>query len=83
MPRFDRTGPFGMGPFTGWGRGTCLERPFRRYRRFSKEDEIDDLPFVTPTTVTAFYKIIATPEELEEVEMAFNSIGIIFERREV
>jgi primosomal protein N' len=50
---------------------------------FSQEDEIDDLPFATPTTVTAFYKIIATPEELEEVEMAFNSIGIIFERREI
>lgn len=49
---------------------------------FSQEDEIDDLPFSTPTTVTAFYKIIATPEELEEVEMAFNSIGIVFERRE-
>ena len=49
---------------------------------FSQEDEIDDLPFSTPTTVTAFYKVIATPEELEEVEMAFNSIGIIFERRE-
>lgn len=49
---------------------------------FSQEDEIDDLPFSTPTTITAFYKVIATPEELEEVEMAFNSIGIIFERRE-
>lgn len=49
---------------------------------FSQEDEIDVLPFSTPTTVTAFYKVIATPEELGEVEMAFNSIGIIFERRE-
>lgn len=49
---------------------------------FSQEDEIDDLPFSTPTTVTAFYKVIATPEELEEVETAFNSIGIVFERRE-
>jgi len=57
--------------------------PETKEEPFSQEDEIDDLPFVTPTTVTAFYKIIATPEELEEVEMAFNSIGIIFERREV
>ena len=40
-----------------------------------------ELPFVQPTTITAFYKIVATPEELEEVEMAFNSIGIWFERR--
>ena len=40
-----------------------------------------ELPFVQPTTITAFYTIVATPEELEEVEMAFNSIGIWFERR--
>ncbi len=23
MPRLDRTGPEGMGPMTGWGRGRC------------------------------------------------------------
>jgi len=23
MPRFDRTGPWGMGPGTGWGLGPC------------------------------------------------------------
>lgn len=23
MPRFDRTGPLGMGPRTGWGLGPC------------------------------------------------------------
>ncbi len=23
MPRGDRTGPLGMGPMTGWGRGYC------------------------------------------------------------
>ena len=23
MPRFDKTGPFGFGPRTGWGRGPC------------------------------------------------------------
>ena len=23
MPRFDGTGPAGMGPMTGWGRGIC------------------------------------------------------------
>ncbi len=23
MPRGDGTGPMGMGPMTGWGRGTC------------------------------------------------------------
>lgn len=39
------------------------------------------LPFAQPTTVTVCYKVIATPKELEQVEMAFNSIGILFERR--
>lgn len=45
-------------------------------------DVEDDLPFEQPTTITAFYKIVATPEEIDEVEMAFNSIGIYFERRD-
>lgn len=43
----------------------------------------DELPFEQPSTVTAFYRVVATPEELQEVEMAFNSIGIYFERRTV
>lgn len=43
----------------------------------------DELPFEQPSTVTAFYRVVATPAELEEVEMAFNSIGIYFERRTV
>lgn len=42
----------------------------------------DDLPFPQPQTVTMWYKVVATPEELEQVEMAFNSIGIHFERRQ-
>lgn len=42
----------------------------------------DDLPFPQPQTVTMWYKVVATPEELEQVEMAFNSIGICFERRQ-
>ena len=45
-------------------------------------DVEDDLPFEQPTTITVFYEIVATAEELEEVEMAFNSIGIYFERRD-
>lgn len=47
-----------------------------------ESDEEDDLPFVQPTTVTAIYRVVATPEELEQVEMAFNSLGIYFERRD-
>lgn len=42
----------------------------------------DDLPFEQPTTVTAYYRVVATSAELEAVEMAFNSIGVYFERRE-
>lgn len=48
-----------------------------------EDDEEDGLPFVQPTTVTAFYKVVATSQELEDVEMALNSMGIWFERREV
>lgn len=43
---------------------------------------LDDLPFEQPSTITAFYKVVATADELERVEMAFNSIGIYFERRD-
>ena len=43
---------------------------------------VDDLPFEQPHTQTVFYKVVATPEELEQVEIAFNSIGIFFERRD-
>ncbi|MGD9604651.1 MAG: DUF5320 domain-containing protein [Bacilli bacterium] len=38
MPRGDQTGPYGMGPMTGWGMGRCQWNyyyPFRRgYRPF-------------------------------------------------
>lgn len=49
---------------------------------FFSEEMDDDLPFEQPGTVTVFYRVVATPEELERVEMAFNSIGIYFERRD-
>lgn len=44
--------------------------------------EEDILPFTQPTTLTAFFKVVATPEELEQVEMTLNSFGIWFERRD-
>lgn len=41
----------------------------------------DELPFIQPgKTVKALYTVIATPDELEQVEMAFNSIGIFFQK---
>lgn len=30
MPRLDRTGPWGRGPGTGWGRGSCCSYGIRR-----------------------------------------------------
>ena len=33
MPGFDRTGPAGMGPTTGWGRGRCTPHGRRGGRR--------------------------------------------------
>ena len=33
MPRLDRTGPAGMGPMTGWGRGRCTAYGRRGGRR--------------------------------------------------
>ena len=34
MPRFDGTGPWGMGPGTGWGRGPCRGGYGYGFRRF-------------------------------------------------
>lgn len=46
------------------------------------EEPSDELPFVQPNTRTVIYRVVATEEELEAVEMAFASIGIYFERRD-
>ena len=62
-----------------------IEMARRQKADIQPEDVFDGdegmLPFEQPTTVTAFYRVVATPEELEQVEMAFTSIGIYFERR--
>jgi len=36
MPGGDQTGPRGMGPLTGWGRGDCGGRPVGRGRGFGR-----------------------------------------------
>lgn len=33
----------------------------------------DNLPFTQPDTITAFYRVVATEEELEQVEMTLNT----------
>lgn len=69
----------------------CREEHIRKEEQKKAEEFIpvpvpdindDNLPFEQPTTITAYYRIVATPEELEAVETAFNSIGIYFERRD-
>lgn len=50
--------------------------------RIPEADDEEELPFEQPSTKTVFYKVVATPEELEKVEMAFNSLGIYFSRRD-
>ena len=46
MPRFDKTGPLGFGPNTGWGMGSCgrlmgsqrgFGRGFGRFWRFGSQ----------------------------------------------
>lgn len=56
------------------------EEPAEMIPEAAAEDE--ELPFEQPSTRTVFYKVVATEEELEQVEMAFNSIGIYFSRRD-
>lgn len=49
---------------------------------FEKDDQVDSLPFVQPDTITVYYKIVASPEELQQVETMLNSFGVLFERRD-
>ena len=49
---------------------------------FEKDDQADTLPFVQPDTITVYYKIVASPEELQQVETMLNSFGVLFERRD-
>jgi hypothetical protein len=47
------------------------------------EDISEDLPFAPANTVTAMYKMIATPKELEAIEITLCRMGIIYERKDV
>jgi hypothetical protein len=64
-----------------------LRKELEKKKESGVEDEAltpftdDELPFETPETVTVFYKIVATSEELETVDTMLNSLGIFFERR--
>ena len=49
---------------------------------FEIDDQADSLPFVQPDTITVYYKIVASQEELQQVETMLNSFGVLFERRD-
>lgn len=40
------------------------------------------MPFVTPDTKAVFYRVVATEQELADLETAMDSLGIYFERRD-
>ena len=40
------------------------------------------MPFVTPSTQSVYYRVVATAQEIEELEVAMDSLGIFFERVE-
>lgn len=43
-------------------------------------DEV--MPFVQPDTKTVIYRVVATEEDLQAIDMALDSIGVYYERRE-
>lgn len=45
----------------------------------SEADEAE-MPFVTPSTQSVYYRVVATAQEIEELEVAMDSLGIFFER---
>jgi hypothetical protein len=58
MPRFDGTGPYGMGPMTGGGRGYCMV-PSR-----APETELDSLKSQAHALKTQLGQIEATIENM-------------------
>jgi hypothetical protein len=58
MPGFDRTGPRGRGPLTGWGRGWCIPAS-----QAPATEERDEIPAAVPQEAeqTAAYRPQAGP----------------------
>ena len=42
----------------------------------------DVMPFVQPDTRTVFYRVVATEEDIRAIDMALDSIGVYYERRD-
>lgn len=51
---------------------------------FSENEKSGDeiLPFVQPSTRSVVYRVVGTEEELEQIDIALDSIGVYFERRD-
>jgi Family of unknown function (DUF5320) len=54
MPGFDGTGPGGMGPMTGGGRGFCGTRGVRSSRRGRGASRIPATPYGEPAVVSSY-----------------------------
>ena len=48
-----------------------------------KVDEIEAAPLSSAESLKVIYTVVATPDEIQEIEMAFNSLGVYFERKDV
>lgn len=42
----------------------------------------DVMPFVQPDTRTVFYRVVASDEDIQAIDMALDSIGVYYERRD-
>ena len=42
----------------------------------------DVMPFVQPDTQTVFYRVVASEEDIKAIDMALDSIGVYYERRD-
>ena len=42
----------------------------------------DVMPFVQPDTRTVFYHVVASDEDIQAIDMALDSIGVYYERRD-
>lgn len=56
-----------------------LQTPFGGGASDKAGDEV--LPFTQPDTKTVFYRIVATEEDIQAIDMALDSIGVYYERR--
>lgn len=57
-----------------------LQAPFGDETSDKAGDEV--LPFVQPDTRTVFYRVVATEEDIQAIDMAMDSIGVYYERRD-